>query len=169
MLLYNSIYDANHCAYRFLCALEHSKVSDIYWDNFRIIDFYSLFPSLVLKIKPFPREAQKSKKFFSNVPESYADIRNTKKVMYHLQGIHNVVVSSLIAKGLIDIDRFKEGVVTRTDNPIPDTLQDIIQTDSRAEEKWYQILINDFPKLLISGEKGLKRRTGLMEYRYDDK
>jgi hypothetical protein len=167
MLIYHPIHDINHCIYRLLRFLEKSNHVQFQWDQVRLIDFYSIFPHLLKNIRPFPKELSAYKKILSIIPDTYESIPNDKRVFYELMPIQNTALHNLIAKNLVDSEEFKMGVVSRTEEPIPEKLKDKIREDSIAQEEWFMFLVNELPTVEFDGKKGLKFRSDLMEYRYD--
>ncbi len=167
MLIYHPIHDVNHCVYRVLLILENTQHENIELDLFRHIDFYLLFPHLIREIKPFPSELSSFKKEIKQIPEPYELVNNMKRTMYELEAIQTTAIQNLIAKNLIDINSYKNKIMKRTDNSLPDSIYDGIRNNYVVKEEWFRMLINEFPTVNFLGKKGLKARSGLMEFRYD--
>lgn len=167
MLIYHPIHDINHCVYRAIVILEQSQHINIDLELFRIIDFYFLFPHLLKEIKPFPSELSSFRKVIKNIPEPYELINNVKRTMHQLEPIQTTAIQNLLAKNIIDIDLYKEKKVQRTENPLPDNIYKNIHSNNIVKEEWFRMLVNEFPTIVFLGKKGLKARSGLMEYRYD--
>jgi len=167
MLIYHPIHDVNHCVYRILLILEKSVHKQIDLELYRLQDFYFLFPHLLKNITPFPGELTAYKKIIKRIPEPYELIKNTKRIMHDLESLQTVALHNLLAKNLLDIDTFKNKKLRRSDVPLPSSLLLKMSEDTVVEEAWFKMIINDFPNLYLGGRHGLKKRTGLMEYRYD--
>lgn len=166
MLTYHPAYDANHCAYRLLLILENTPCDRIKWDVLRIIDFYVLFPALLKNIS-LPKEYIKVRKRFNDIPDSYESILNPNRLMFELGNIQAAGLNSLIAKNLVSREKFIDDYVERTNEKVPETLSAKISNDALLKTGWFVFLVNEFTKIEFYGPKGIKSRTGFMEYRYD--
>ena len=167
MLIYHPAQDVNHCVYRTLLLLEHTVHNDIEIDLYRLLDFYILFPHLLKQITPLPAELRTYKKFLMWIPEPYETMRNTKRIIHELEPLQTAALQNLLAKQLIDLESFKSKKIRRTEEPLPDKLLASIKSSKSADEEWFRLIINELPTINFGGKKGLKKRTGLMEFRYD--
>lgn len=167
MLIYHPIYDINHCVYRVLRIFEVAKNPVFRLNQIRLLDFYSLFPHLLKKITPFPRELGAYKKIISRIPDAYESMPNEKRIFHEMLPIQNTAIQNLVAKNLIDAELFRKKVVSRTIQQIPEEIGSIIKSDSVTKEEWYDFLVNQLPLLEFDGKKGIKSRTDLLEFRYD--
>lgn len=167
MLIYHPAQDANHCVFRTLLLLEHTVHEDIALELYRLLDFYILFPHLLKLINPLPTELRGYKRFLSNIPEPFESMRNTKRIMYELESLQTVALHNLLAKQIIDVTSFKVKRLKRTDEPLPSDLNSAIQSSDMVQKEWFRMVVNELPLVNFGGGKGLKKRTGLMEFRYD--
>lgn len=168
MLIYSPANDAANCAYRFLLIVESVDFTDLNWDAFRIADYYILYPYMLRTISPLPRSLAMFKKPIANIRRPYSEKVDQRMSFYTLEQIHANVASFLIAKGLFDIDAFACRSIKRTDNPIPDVLLDRIYNDPIRTEEWFKAIVDGLIRLDTNGLNGLKHRSRLMEYRYDE-
>lgn len=147
--------------------LEISEKFEIDFDLYRIVDFYVLFPHLLKEISPFPNELRQYKKIIKDIPVSYEDIGNVKRIMFELESVQTTALQNLLAKGFIDLDFFKKKKIRRTKMALPlDILEEIINNEV-ANSDWFEMLVNRFCDVRFKGKAGLKARSGLMEFRYD--
>lgn len=167
MLVYHPAFDANHCAYRLIHILIYSENEYLDWEKLRLADFYYLFPCLLSSIKPLPKSLSKARKYFSNIPVPYENIPNPKRIFFDLRDIQNSTIASLISKQIIDRDLFCMGKVSIVKENVPESLVSSFEENIISSEKWFVSLVNGIQEVEISGSKGLKARSGLMEYRYD--
>lgn len=167
MLIYHPVHDINHCIYRILRFLEVSEHSSFGWDQLRVLDFYSLFPHLLKSITPFPKELRAYKKIISRIPDAYESMPNDKRVFHEMMPIQNTAIHNLIARDMIDSQRYAEQTISRSDLRLPDGLVERIKNDPCVNEEWYLFLVNELPLVNFDGKRGLKSRSELMEYRYD--
>lgn len=167
MIIYHPAYDVNHCLYRILLGLETSVHKEFDWSLFRLMDFYVLFPHLLKEIKPFPVALQPFKKIVKSIPDSYENLPNTKRILFELEAIQNSAVQNLMAKGLVSVSKFEKQIIARTTEGLPESLSEKLSSDSRVDEEWYRLVVNELPLSEFEGKKGLKARSKLMEYKYD--
>jgi hypothetical protein len=92
---------------------------------------------------------------------------NDKRVFHEMMPIQHTAIHNLIAKNLVASEKFIEGVIARTEEPLPEKLAAVLHQDSVIKEEWYIFLVNELPMINFGGKKGLKWRSNLMEYRYD--
>lgn len=167
MLMYHPAQDANHCVFRALLLLEHTVHEYIDLERYRLLDFYILFPHLLKKINPLPNQLRSYKKILSEIPDSFETMQNTKRVMHELEPLQTAAIHNLLAKQLIDIDSFKAKKLKRTSEEIPHPINLTIRSFELAQKEWFRMVANELPLINFNGDKGLKKRTGLMEFRYD--
>ncbi len=87
--------------------------------------------------------------------------------MYELEPIQTTAIQNLLAKNFIDLEAFSEGRLERANIVLPDEILIGLKENDLVEEEWFRMLVNEFPTIGFKGKKGLKARTGLMEFRYD--
>lgn len=167
MLIYHPAYDINHSIYRILLILNSSVHKEFQWDLLRLMDFYLLFPHLLKQISPLPMTVKSYKKLINTLPDAYESMLNTKRILFELEPIQNTAIQNIMAKDLIDLDKFQDGIVSRSDTALPDELARRLQADVIAGEEWFRFITNELPALEFNGKSGLKQRSGLMEYKYD--
>ena len=166
MLSYHGAFDLNHSIYRMLRLVEHHPEKSLAWDTFRILDYYCLFPH-ELKQLSWPRSVQRFKSRFLYEETKYNKISNRRHLFHQLELIENVAARSLAAKGFIDADALQLAVLARTDKPLPTDLEPVVQRNDDAEDALVTFLAQNLSQIPLLGEKGLKARSGLLEYRYD--
>lgn len=167
MLIYHPAQDANHCVFRTLLLLEQTEHDEIDIDLYRLLDFYLLFPHLLKNISPLPVELIKYKSILAKIPEPFESMLNTKRIIYDLESLQTVTLHNLLAKKIIDVNSFKENKLRRTSDTLPDDLIIAIKSSNKIKEEWFSMIVHDLPKVNFGGNTGLKKRAGLMEYRYD--
>jgi hypothetical protein len=167
MLIYHPAQDANHCVFRTLLLLEHTTQCEMDLELYRLLDFYILFPHLLKFINPLPAGLRSYKKILSKIPEPFETMRNTKRIMHVLEPLQTMALHSLLAKQIIDIESYKNKLIKRTDEQIPTELDYAIKNSELAESEWFRMVVNELPFTDFLGPQGLKKRAGLMEFRYD--
>ena len=167
MLMYHPAQDANHCVFRTLLILEHMVHETMDVAVYRLIDFYILFPHLLKFLEPLPTQLRPYKQILQNIPEPFENLANTKRILFELEPLQTVALHNLLATDLIELDIFKSQRLKRSSENLPDELKNALKTSHLANTEWFRMLINEFPTLNFIGKSGLKKRTGLMEFRYD--
>lgn len=167
MLIYHPAYDINHSLFRALLILESSALDEFHLDLFRIIDFYTVFPHFIKRIKPFPIELKEYRKSVNDIPSPYERTINVKRVMYEIESIQTTALHNLLAKGFLDIDAFNRKLIKRSKTPLPELLAEEISNCATKKEIWFKMLVEKFGTIKFKGKAGLKSRSGLMEFRYD--
>lgn len=167
MILYHPLKDANHCIYRMLSILVKSP-SEISLERLRVIDFFHIFPHLLASISPWPSDIGEYKKYTKKIPPSFESIPDKRRLFYELTEIHKQSILTLVSKGILDKDRAKSGVAMLNKNNIPEKLITTIENDEYNNSKIFEILTKGLTVTPWSGRNGLKDRSGLMEFRYDE-
>lgn len=165
MLIYHPAYDANHGMFRMLRLLDANPNHTMKWDTFRILDIYYLFPHLLLDAR-LPRNLTKAKKALGAGDSKYNRAPSPKLFIQQIAGLHESIAMSLASKGFIDDAVLKSGLLKRTAKPLPDIVQTAIDGAS-ADDDLVRLLAIDLASLPLSGQNGLKERTGLLEHYYD--
>lgn len=167
MILYHPLKDANHCIYRMLSILVKSP-SEISLERLRVIDFYHIFPHLLASISPWPNDIKKYKKYTREIPPSFESIPDKRRLFYELSEIHKQSILTLVSKGILDKDRAKSGIATINKNNIPEKILATIKCDEYNNSKIFEILTKGLTVTSWTGRNGLKDRSGLMEFIYDE-
>ncbi len=167
MLMYHPVQDANHCVFRTLLLLENTVHEFIDIELYRLLDFYIVFPHMLKHIKPLPAELNAYRRVLSKIPDPFESMQNTKRILYELESLQTVALHNLLAKQLIDIDSYKVKQLKRSIEPIPQDLSDVLHSSEVSQNEWFRMIVNELPLINFGGKNGLKKRTGLMEFRYD--
>lgn len=167
MLTYHKALDTNHAIFRVLTLLTFAKEIDLEIERLRILDFYYTFPHLIAQIS-FPAGFLQRKTEFKFPDNPYRYKGNAKFLLAQLRIFQETAINLLAAKELIDPDKVNQGKVGRGSAPIPSAIKDAISISISRDQELLSLLVNDFGKVPLLGSGGLKQRTGLMEYKYDD-
>jgi hypothetical protein len=167
MLTYHPAFDLYHCIFRHLCLLEKIQNKQCESNKLRILDFYFLFPGLVSKIA-MPKNINNPFKK-NNTKNCFAEIGDPYRLFSQLEELQTNSFGYLLSVQLIHNDMFKDGIIKRTKFELPDKLKDCINNLSESENTLITFITGPLFDMEFYGEKGLKERTGLIEYRYDKK
>jgi hypothetical protein len=167
MLVYHPRNDVFHCTFRLLSILSLIDKSDIEIPRLKIIDFYIVFPHLVKDIS-FPRIAAGSVKIKKqaqafNIP--YENLPSSRMLFSEMGDFQLRAIDILKAKNILEIT--SEGMIKKGDNFSSSIVSDLAKENSITSDDFYKQFIKIIMGCPLYGENGLKKRTGLMEYRYD--
>lgn len=131
----------------------------------RILDFFFLFPHQATNIS-FPRVKGVSevKKLASHFNEPYERLPDTKRLFSELSDFHIQAIQILNAKKILKIEGEK---ISLAENFYSPSIQHLLEDNLYVTNVFFSKLTFILKNIKLSGENGLKRRSGLMEYRYD--
>lgn len=168
-LSYQPALDPFHTAFRALRLLPAIRaIGRLPRDHARIMDFYLLFPfriggiRLAQKHRRFRRLAEdfRSKKPYGEQPDDTIMFARMEPMQY-------AAFETLAENGLLDTNEWRAGYVAPTTHPLPDELQDRVNTQNSAEPELMEFIAALGREYELLGQNGLKDRTGLLEHRYD--
>lgn len=166
MLIYHPLHDSSHCTYRMLCILHDLEQEEVPWDLLRILDFYVLFPHFLSTIS-LPEDLRAVKSTFRKIKPPYEHLPPKARLMFELGRIQDQTIKSLTAKGITEKGPYTLGRIKVREPLIPKEVIQLIAGEKFRNTAWYKVLIGDVSKVSLKGERGLKDRSGLMEYKYD--
>ena len=144
------------------------KQNEVELDRLRIWDFYLTFPNEARKIS-YPADLSELKKIFKTKQENpYEDLIDPKRIIERMKPYQVSALRCLASYGLIDSKMLAKNIVKRTDKEIP--IEILSKFSELTVEKSNIIkLIVGFRELPLYGKMGLKYRTGLIEFKYDQR
>lgn len=167
MLLYHPYKDSNHCIFRMLTIISNLDKS-IELDKLKVLDFYFLFPHFIKELSSWPREYLSCKKEAKSIAEPFEKTPNEKKLFFDLNQIQNQAIMKLSARGIISVDLVKSGFVRINDSKMPIELIQKIKEEKERNPIVVRLISDCLSNFEWKGEAGLKKRSGLMEYKYDE-
>jgi hypothetical protein len=165
MLSYHAALDLNHGIYRVLRLLEAVPGHSMKLDTLRILDFYFLFPHTIGDVK-LPKGMTAAKRSFAARASRYNKVAFPRHLFEQLGAMQRVITHSLATKGFIEAPELADQCVVRTPKPLPDEIKAAFAAEAPEDRQLVQFLAALSGEPLL-GEKGLKARTGLLEFRYD--
>lgn len=166
MLIYHPHHDIYHCIHRIISILSIIENNHLEFSKLRIIDFYFVFPHLVSEIA-FPRmkgiAGLKNKSKELNKP--YEILPEKRRLFSELGDFQIQAIHILKAKKIIFEDNI--GCVHIDEEFYNNNIQTLISNSKYTSDKYFIDLVTILSGIQMLGVKGLKKRTGLMEYRYD--
>lgn len=168
-LSYQPAFDPFHTVFRFL-RLREAMLTEVtpMRDHFRILDFYLLYPYRIenLRLKPAHRRYRKlATEYASTKP--YGDLPEDRTMFGRMRNIQQAAIDTLIAKGLLDVEAARRGLIKRTEVALPDVISNQVAVANEREASLVEFLALLGGDYDLLGDNGLKNRSGLMEHRYD--
>ncbi|VWX29896.1 conserved hypothetical protein [Moraxellaceae bacterium 17A] len=161
-MIYHTRHDIYHCCFRLISIISLAEVNKIEVDKIRIIDFYLVFPIYSQDIA-FPRGQGVSKKLLKSIEKPFEYLPNKKILFSELKEFQTQALQILMAKDIINInDSFVEKGLR-----FEDVSSRILEDNRFKYDELYTELIKKLMRINLTGDKGLKQRTNLLEYRYD--
>ena len=165
MLIYNKAYDLYHTMFRILQITVKTE-DKLEVDKLRILDFYLAFPVELLEIRSFTG-FKKYEKFLNAEKNSYERIIDRKRLFFKMESIQISAIRALISYGLIDPDKYREGIVKRTETCLSENLQTRINEANEENHNLITLITGPLAAMNLYGHLGLKQRTNLIEFKYD--
>ena len=166
MLSYHPALDPYHAAFRAMQLLVAREQRAYHLSQFRILDFYLLFPSLVEKIH-FPRESQSYKRAFSDRSNRYWVSGEPKIIFMKIGSIQQQGLNLLVGKELLDVDAFKMDRIQLSARAADSPIMSAAVTANQRDLPLLEFLVDVLGTITPFGPNGLKDRSRLMEFRYD--
>jgi hypothetical protein len=168
-LIFQPSLDPFHAMFRFIRLRGLLNVANkLSRDHARILDFYLLFPFRIRAIRLAPRH-QKFKKLSDKYQslKPYGELPDDPLMFQRMEPMQSAALETLASKAFFDLQALKHGAVESTEQKLPDEIEARIFSLNGEQSDlldFLSVLATDYNPL---GERGLKARTGLLEYRYD--
>jgi hypothetical protein len=165
MILYHPIKDIYHTQYRIISILLYTD--QVYKEKLRLLDFYYNFPHFICEIQPWPSDIKEYKIKKGLVTEPFEKIANKKRIFFQMSDVFNTALAILVAKNLVDISGENRNISIKRDN-IPERLMKEIDEDLFVKSPIFKTIVSGLAKTKWRGQNGLKKRSGLLEFKYDE-
>lgn len=166
MLTYLPAFDIYHCAYRTLFLTTKLRQDIIELERMRIWDFYFVFPAEADQII-FPRDLWSLKRTVDKRSNPYEELVDPHRVFERMKPFQLAAFRYLAAFGFVESAALRNNNLKRTDKPIPSKL--LLSMKRLDSEQQYIVTLLSSPlnDLSLYGDKGLKYRTRLLDFKYD--
>jgi len=164
VLIYHPAYDAYHCVFRTLVVTQVVNKMEI--ARLRIIDFFFVFPAEYKHIA-LPKQFITGRAVLSKLANEFHGPVNMFQAFKDMEHIQVAAISTLAASGIFDATALEQGIVQRTTAAISSDLQEKIDLAVADAGPKMDFIVRGLSEIPLLGFDGLKRRSGLMEYRYD--
>lgn len=165
MLIYHPAFDSSNCCYRLITLFKNLTPSILLEkDRLKIIDFYMVFPKK-LSATRVPNEFKKLKLELRKIDDTYRPCNNPFFMAKKMSGIQEQVLNKLVSNKILKFDT-NSNLYSRGENfskiMINGNLSPLF---SKETERVFLNYLTTYP---LKGKDGIKHRTLLMEYRYDN-
>lgn len=169
MLIYSPAFDVSHCVFRILYILNIlDETQKIEIEKIQIIDFYLVYPACIKDFK-FPAELLETKALFNEINKEYRNPINSNETFKKISILQKKALMNIISQGYLDIEFYKKGFIKRTNKKFSYDLRvQLSHFTFYGNPKLPLILILTLLDISLNGTKGLKARSGLLEYRYEN-
>jgi hypothetical protein len=164
---YHHALDAYHAAFRIIRILAYNPDRGYEVDKLRILDFYVAFPHLIGKMQ-LPRPLLSARKAFADYENEYIFSGSPRLVFMRMLPLQVAAIRLLLSADVLDTDAYRNGVIKLGAVTLPHELGVAITERNKAQDSLLAFLTNRLADVPLLGVGGLKARTGLLEYRYDD-
>lgn len=160
--------DPFHAVFRMLVLFPHHGSKPCPGETARILDFYICFPSLISEFKS-PKPLVKSHNALKRryIPNSYQVTPKPAALFNRMRGAQSAATSSLQSYGFLEPKAFQRGVISRTQKQMPERISVAVESHRKDHADLLDFL-TELKALSPYGPAGLKARSELEEYRYDD-
>lgn len=160
--------DPYHAIFRLLTLFPEPTPNPVSIETARVLDFYVCFPFLISEFRPareFLRAHNQLKKRY--VRNEYQVTPKSATLFQKMRPVQGAAFNTLQAYGFIDAAAFRTGSVLRTTKTLSPGVSAQVRS-FRAEHAQLVDFLGDLMSFPLLGPSGLKARTGLEEFRYDD-
>lgn len=168
-LTFQPAFDSFHTIFRLLRLREVTQKLSLPIDHIRILDFFLAFPFRISAIRLTPqhrRFAKLSKTYAQYKP--YGEQPSDRDIFVRMELVQIVALRSIASEGMLDNTQLGEArIVQWTSKLTPEDLSARIVELNESESDLLEFLRLLATEYSLTGQNGLKGRTGLMDYRYD--
>lgn len=168
MLIYDQALDPYHTSIRLMAILDAASERSIPLsvDAARIADYFLVYPSKMEDFT-FPTEFRNIRAAVKESGNPYRNAPGIRAAFERMRPVFAAALSGLIAKKYVKEDGFSSGLIQPTGTAIPELLQVAVNRFRVRQTAVGKYILSDLLDIPAQGEKGLKRRSRLIEYRYD--
>jgi len=169
LLAYKEVYDPYHTIFRFFrLRLLVKEISNLHFDHLRILDYFLANPYRleIMSFKSEHRSLRKvARKYSKNKP--YSQLPDDFILFEYMRTSQIAAISSLSRNNYINAPQLTKDIVVFENITIPDAIGNLALNMNQNENDLCEVLTSLASQYKLLGPDGLKKRTGLMEYRND--
>lgn len=161
--IWHPAFDAYHCSFRILRILRHTRKKRLPIELLYILDFYLLCPALLHNssmtedVRAAFRELH-----ITRAKDDFVQYPSAKSLFRDIAIFQRTAVSDLVAKAIIDRDRFLSGEAQLRETIVPKELLDEIDAQNASDKEFMDFLVEKFGSIELFGARGLRALTGLV-------
>lgn len=168
MLIYHPAFDIYNCVFRMLLIMTKMKQEEVELDRLRIWDFYLTFPNEARNIS-YPDTLFELKSILpKQMSNPYEDLIDSRRIIERMKSFQVSALKCIASYGLIDNKLLAKNIVKRTTKEIPQELSAKFNKLTSEKENIINLILG-FGEFPLYGKSGLKDRTGLIEFKYDQR
>ncbi|MAX54639.1 MAG: hypothetical protein CL537_03855 [Alcanivoracaceae bacterium] len=165
MLLYNKALDANHALLRMTALLMYWKPEAVESEALRLFDFLIANPGHIQKLS-VQRGMFPDKKKFKSYINRYQHFE-PMSLFSAMREMHCVVIERLIDMEVLQIENESSEYRVRQSS-IPEGLKNLaVSKENSISSQAIDFIVENLASISVAGSEGLKKITGLMDYKYD--
>ncbi|KAA8735523.1 hypothetical protein F4V57_01630 [Acinetobacter qingfengensis] len=165
MLIYHPAFDSSNCCYRLITIFNHLNPRvTLEKDRLKIIDFYVVFPKK-LSTTRIPNEFRKLKSELKKINDTYRPCSNPFFMAKKMGGIQEQVLKKLVSSKILSFDINSNSYGRGENFSKLEINGDLSPFLSQENKELFLEYLTNYP---LKGKDGIKHRTLLMEYRYDN-
>ncbi|MBN8238940.1 hypothetical protein JF541_07280 [Marinobacter hydrocarbonoclasticus] len=138
------------------------------YDKLRVLDFYFLFPHFIKEIKPWPNDIRGYKSVASSVSDSFEKVSNKRRLFFEMMPVQNMALAIMKSKGFLKVNGSEGGLLYFQKDLLPSRIKEIREFDEFVDAEVFDLIVRGLASTDWEGASGLKRRSGLLEYKYDE-
>jgi hypothetical protein len=169
VLSFQPALDPFHAVFRALRLVDGLRdCLPVEWDKFRILDFYLSFPFRAVDFQF--RQGQTSLRKIARGYEQmrpYGVLPDDHNLVGRMEPVQAVATQTLAGLRLLNPEAFRSGMVARGDMAVPEPLRTRVGEANQAQADLMHMLSDVCASNPLLGPDGIKRRSGLLEYRND--
>lgn len=160
--------DPFHAVFRMFVLFPAHDSANCSYESARILDFYVCFPVLISEFK-CPRPLVKLHNALKRryIPNTYQVTPKPAVLFNRMRAAQSAAASSLQSYGFIEPTAFKKGAISRTDKELPERVAATVDEHRKQHAELIEFL-DELKAYSPYGPNGLRARSELEEYRYDD-
>ena len=168
MIVYNQAFDIYHTIFRIGTILRYYKGESVDIERLRIWDFYLAYPREISHIRfGTSPEDRDIKKIFPKKDNPYEKLHNPIKFFSRMKPYQLNAIKTLASYGVINKDYLITNKINFIEKEMLNQFTDKNFYFTNRELNIVKIMTSYFNQMPLYGDKGLKSRTNLLEYRYD--
>lgn len=167
-LAFEPAFDPFHAAFRVLRLAACKGGEPTQLMRLKVLDLFLVEPRRCLEIRVPPRLKKAAKLAADNQPAIYGQRPSSTVLFNSMSPMQDAAIQTLVSQGFLDGDAFSQGQILLGEIAVPSNLAYRITNVNVLQDTLMKFLCKDLEEIPLNGPKGLKNRTGLGEYRYDD-